>query len=199
MYEAMLSLIPEAVIDFSINNRDPRRAGNRDPIKVPHGIYRCRQEGGWVAISVDGDADWKAMCTAAGHAEWHQDPRFANVAARQDHVVLLDQIVGAWTIGLDVDQVTQLLQAAGVAAGPVLRCDQLVDDIRLQARGTVITTDHPVVGSRRQLGLPWRMDSAATHYSRAPLLGEHSRDLLTSLLGLDGAQYDRLVADGVLS
>ena len=199
MYEAMLSLIPEAVIDFSINNRDPRRAGNRDPIKVPHGIYRCRQEGGWVAISVDGDADWKAMCTAAGHAEWHQDPRFANVAARQDHVVLLDQIVGAWTIGLDVDQVTQLLQAAGVAAGPVLRCDQLVDDIRLQERGTVITTDHPVVGSRRQLGLPWRMDSAATHYSRAPLLGEHSRDLLTSLLGLDGAQYDRLVADGVLS
>jgi crotonobetainyl-CoA:carnitine CoA-transferase CaiB-like acyl-CoA transferase len=199
MYEAMLSLIPEAVIDFSINNRDPRRTGNRDPIKAPHGIYRCRQEGGWVAISVDGDADWKAMCIAAGHAEWHHDPRFSDAAARQANVDLLDQTVGAWTIGLEVDQVTQQLQAAGVAAGPVLRCDQLVDDIRLQARGTVITTDHPVVGSRRQLGLPWRMDSAATNYSRAPLLGEHSRDLLTSLLGLDGAQYDRLVADGVLS
>lgn len=199
MYEAMLSLIPEAVIDYSLNNRDPRRAGNQDPIKAPHGIYRCRQEGSWVAISVDGDADWRAMCTAAGHPEWHQDPRFVGVAARQAHVDLLDQMVSAWTHGLDVDQVTQALQDVGVAAGPVLRCDQLVDDIRLKARGTVITTDHPDVGLRRQLGLPWRMDSAATNYSRAPLLGEHSRDLLSSLIGLDQAQFDRLEADGVLS
>ena len=86
-----------------------------------------------------------------------------------------------------------------VAAGPVLRTDELLDDERLRQLGAVIATDHPVVGVRRQLGLPWRMDSAVADYRRAPLLGEHTHEVLTNLLGVDEAEYARLSADGVLN
>ncbi len=199
MYEAMLTLIPEAVIDYSLNNRDPLRMGNRDRARAPHGIYRCRQSDSWLAVSVADERDWQAVCRVAGHAEWLADPRFSDMAARLADVDALDAAITAWTRGCDVLPLTLALQHAGVAAGPVLRCDQLVDDERLMHRGTVISTDHPVVGRRRQLGLPWRMDCAAIEYRRAPLLGEHSRELLGSLLGIDDAEYARLTAAGALT
>ncbi len=50
-----------------------------------------------------------------------------------------------------------------MAAGPVLRCDELLDDAQLQANGSVVTIDHPTAGPHRQLGLPWRMDSLASN------------------------------------
>ncbi len=199
MYEAMLTLIPEAVIDYSLNNRDPLRMGNRDRARAPHGIYRCRQGDSWLALSVADERDWQAVCRVAGHAEWLADPRFSDMAARLADVDALDAAITAWTRGCDVEPLTLALQQAGVAAGPVLRCDQLLDDERLIRRGTVISTDHPVVGRRRQLGLPWRMDSVAIEYRRAPLLGEHSRELLGSLLGIDDAEYARLTAAGALT
>ena len=199
MYEAMLTLIPEAVIDYSLNDRDPVRAGNRDRAQAPHGIYRCRQPDSWLALSVADERDWQALCRAAGHAEWLADPRFSGMTARLANVDALDAAITAWTRGCDVEPLTLALQQEGVAAGPVLRCDQLIDDERLVQRGTVISTDHPVVGRRRQLGLPWRMDSAAIEYRRAPLLGEHSRELLGTLLGIDAAEYARLAASGALT
>lgn len=199
MYEAMLTLIPEAVIDYSLNDRDPVRMGNRDRLLAPHGIYRCRQPDSWIAISVSDEADWQALCRSAGHAEWLADPRFAGAASRLANVASLDALIAAWARDNDPLPLSETLQAAGVAAGPVLRCDQLVDDERLIRRGTVISTDHPVVGRRRQLGLPWRMDSAAIEYHRAPLLGEHSRELLGSLLGIDDAEFERLTAAGALT
>ena len=199
MYEAMMTLMPEAVIDLDLNGRDPVRVGNRDRLKAPHGIYRCRDTDTWVAISVDGDRDWAALCHAAGHAEWQDDPRFADADARRANVAELDRAVEGWTRTLSAEQTTEMLQAQRVAAGPVRRCDQLLHDELLAQRGMIITTDHPIVGVRRQLGLPWRTDSAGVDYRRAPLLGEHTRTILSNLLDIDEAEYARLSADGVLS
>ena len=199
MYEAMMTLIPEAVIDLTLNGRDPVRIGNRDRVKTPHGIYRCRAADSWVAISVDGQADWAVFCRAAGHAEWQADERFADAVARRANADALDRAVESWTLSLDPDQATRRLQDAGVAAGPVRRCDQLLDDEILLHRGTVISTDHPLAGRRRQLGLPWRMDSVGTDYRRAPLLGEHTQEVLSTLLGIGAQEYAGLDSAGVLA
>jgi len=199
MYETMMALIPEAVIDLTLNGNEPVRNGNRDRVKAPHGIYRCREPDSWVAISVDGEADWAALCQAAGRPGWRTDARFADAAARRANADALDAEIAAWTAGLDRAEVAERLQAAGIAAGPVLRTDELLDDPQLVARGTVVTVDHPIAGSYRQLGLPWRMDSVGVSYRRAPMLGEHTREILTELLGMDAAEYARLEAEGVLS
>ena len=100
---------------------------------------------------------------------------------------------------VSVGDAVDKLQAAGVAAGPIVRCDQLLDDPQLQAHGSVVTIDHPTAGPHRQLGLPWQMDSLGVEYRRAPLLGEHTHDILTGLLGIDEAEYARLETAGVLS
>jgi len=199
MYEAMITLIPEAIIDCTLNGADPVRAGNRDRVKAPHGIYRCREPDTWVALAVQDENDWAALGRAAGGPEWAVDPRYANAGARCANVAELDAAVESWTRTLSADEAADRLQAAGVAAGPVRRCEELLDDPQLVARGMVIETDHPVAGRRRQLGLPWRMDSLGVEYRRAPLLGEHTREILTGLIGMSADEYARLEADGVLS
>ncbi|MBL8385779.1 MAG: CoA transferase [Burkholderiales bacterium] len=199
MYEALLSLIPEAVIDYTLNGRDPVRIGNRDRRLAPHGIYPCADADTWLALSVADERDWRALCDATGQAQWRADPRFADMAARLAHVDDLDRAVAAWTGGRSAAEATDLLQAAGIAAGPVRRCDQLLDDDILAARGTVITIDHPVTGPKRQFGLPWRMDGIAFDYRRAPLFGEHTREVLADLAGVDDAEFARLTAAGALS
>ncbi|MBI4246008.1 MAG: CoA transferase [Candidatus Rokubacteria bacterium] len=199
MYEAMLPLIPEAIIDFTLNGVAPVRIGNRDRVKAPHGIYRCREADTWVAISVESDEEWRAFCGALGRPEWLADPRFAAGPARRAHVDALDAAVEGWTRRMTTSEATEVLQAAGVAAGPVLRSDQLLDDPQLNARGLVVVNDHPRGGRHRQLGVPWRMDSVGVEYRRAPLLGEHTHEILTKLLGMNEEEYARLEAAGVLS
>lgn len=199
MYETMLPCIPEAVIDFTLNGREPERIGNRDRVKAPHGLYPCRQPDTWVAITAGTDEEWRGICRAAGHPEWAGDPRFADLLARHAHADALDALVAGWTRQHEQAGLVERLQGAGVAAGPVLRPDQMLDDPQLLARGVVVENDHPTGGRRRQLGVPWTADSMGTRYCRAPLLGEHTREVLTGLLGVNESEYAELESAGVLA
>lgn len=199
MHEAMLTLIPEAVIDLTMNDVEPERIGNRDRLNAPHGIFRCRDDDTWIAISVNHEAQWTALCGAVGHPEWGDDPRFSTLAVRRQNVGELESAIEEWSAGQKVHAATDLLQRAGVPAGPVLRVDEMLDDEQLNARGGVVTIDHPVAGPRRQMALPWHMDSLDVQYLRAPLLGEHTHEVLTGLLGVSETDYARLEAGGVLS
>jgi crotonobetainyl-CoA:carnitine CoA-transferase CaiB-like acyl-CoA transferase len=199
MHEAMLSLIPEAVIDLTLNDVEPTRIGNRDRVNAPHGIYQGREDDTWLAISVNDETQWAAFCNATGHPEWRSDPRFATLEARQKNVGTLDLAIEAWAGNQNVSEATDLLQSARVPSGPVLRLDELFEHEQLLARDGVVIIDHPVVGPRRQMALPWRMDSLGIEYKSAPLLGEHTHEILTGLLGITEPDYARLEAGGVLS
>jgi len=199
MYEVMMSAIPEAVIAVTLCGQEPMRMGNRHPSKVPHGVYRCRGRDSWVAISIDGDGMWRSLCAAAGHAEWSIDPRFIDAPSRRANEDALDQTVATWTGQHSPSEATAIMQAAKVTAGPVLRADQLLDDPQLCTRGTVVENDHPVGGRHRQIGLPWSTDSTGADYGRAPLLGEHNREVLVDLLGMSDTEYAALEAQDVLS
>ena len=199
MYESMLALIPEAVLDYSMNGVEPRRTGNRDKAKAPHGIYRCRDADTWLALSVDGDADWRGFCRAIGHAGWLDDPRFATPARGW---TTSRRWTRWWRAGRAASRCgtrSKRCRPPASPPGPVLRSDQLLDDPQLNARGMFVVSEHPVSGGYRQLGLPWRMDSVGVAYRRAALLGEHTREVLTGLLGLTEADCAALEAEGVLN
>ncbi len=204
MFEGMISLIPQAVIDVTMNGRTLERIGNRDHRKVPHGLYRARGDDEWVAISVDPgvsdsggpDAQWRALCGVIGLDA--EDPLFSTARARRANEDALDARITAWTGRRDPARAAGLLQEAGVPSGPVLRPDQLHEDPQLRARGFMVETEHPTGGRRRHPGIPWRASRLEPAYRAAPLLGEHTREVLTGLLGLSGEEYDELDAAGVL-
>jgi crotonobetainyl-CoA:carnitine CoA-transferase CaiB-like acyl-CoA transferase len=199
MLEGLLSVMPQPIIDYTLNGREPRRVGNRDAAKAPHGIYRCKGEDRWVAISVTSQDEWIALCNQADRRDWLADPRFADELARAAHGRELDAAVEAWTRQRTADEVTRLLQQAGIAAGAALDVAELLADPHLRAREFVVEVDHPEAGPRKTVGLPWKLGNVADcRYTHAPLLGEHNRYVFGELLGLSDDEIRDLISEKVI-
>ena len=199
MTEAMMTLMPEAIIDYTLNDREPRRVGNSHRVKAPHGVYRCSGEDGWTAISIDSDDQWNALCDAAGHPEWSYDPRFASSLARWQHQDELDSLVQGWTREHAPLEVMHVLQSAAVPAGPSLTTADILKDPHLRERGFVVEVDHLEVGTRPTATVPWKItDLPPVEHRHAPLIGQHNHYVLCELLGLPTKRVEQLTKDGVV-
>lgn len=200
MTEAMMALMPEAIIDYTLNSRESRRAGNADLSKAPYGVYRCRGEDTWLAISVSSDGQWTSLCDATGNPEWSDDPRFSDALTRWNHRDGLDLLVQSWTSEQDPEEAMALLQGAGVPAGRSLTALDLLEDAHLRERGFIVEVDHPEVGRRPTPGVPWRItDLPAVEVRHAPLFAEHNQYVLCELLGLTTRQVERLAREGAVN
>ena len=200
MTEAMMSIMPEPIIDYTMNSQQPERAGNMDRIRAPHGVYPCEGVDAWVAISVGSEAEWRALCEVTQHPEWRDDPRFNDEDCRWLHQGELDPLIQLWTRERDPHEITRVLQDAGVPAGPSLNTLQLLDDPHLRERGFVVEVDHPEAGQRLVWGAPWQIsDLPPADIRHAPLFGEHNHYILCDLLGLLPAQVEALSDQGVVA
>ena len=192
-------MLGDAILEYSLNGRVAQPAGNRDPAMVPQGVYPCHGDDMWVAISVDSEEAWGALCRVLGRAELAQDPIFETASARRQNHGELDQIISTWTVERDRHQVMQLLQAHGVAAGAVLKGGEIIEDPHLEARGFWDTVEHPEVGPYKQVTTPWTLSkSPRQHATPAPGLGEHNSFVLGEILGLTDAEISGLEHQGII-
>jgi crotonobetainyl-CoA:carnitine CoA-transferase CaiB-like acyl-CoA transferase len=202
-HEAGIPLVGAALMAFAINGpADPwlERLGSGSPRMAPHGCYPCRGWDQWLAIACRDETEWLALCAAAGHPEWAEDPRFRDLSARLRHRRKLDEHIAAWTGGLEKIATMHNLQAAGVPATAVLNAKEMVLDPHLRARGYLQYIDQPGCGRRpypRLLGAQFSA-FATPAPGPAPTLGQHNREILGSLLGLSAAEVARLEADAVI-
>ncbi len=197
-WEAGVAVVGEYVLDHSMNRRVARPQGNRLPGMVPHGHYPC-QDDRWVSIAVTSEDDWRAFCGVLGNPSWTRQDRFADVFGRCEHQDALDRHVAEWTRERTHYEVTELLQAAGVAAAPLLDASERFFDPHFQERGTYVDVEHPILGAEILYGVPWRMsETQLSIRQRAPFLGEHNQYVFGDLLGLPTEEIARLVEDEVL-
>ena len=200
MTEALATLMPEAVMEYTLDGTEPERVGNRHKDKAPHNVFRCRGEESWVAISVDDETQFQALAQTAGSPEWASDERFATSEARLQYQDDLEPLIQEWTVGLDAEEVLVRLQNAGVPAGRVLDSAQVLSDPHMVQRGFVQFPCHPEVGSRPLGAFSWSVDGDLPGVVRsAPVLGEHNRKVFQELLQLPNDEYDRLVDSGAIS
>lgn len=193
MLEGMLTLMPQPIIDFTLNGREWGRAGNRDAVKVPHGIYRSAGDDQWVAISVGSQAEWQRFCLAIGRRDLADDKRFVEEASRHRNAAELDTAIEEWSSARDAIVGARSLQDAGIAAGPVLSVAQLLEDKQLKDRGFVVEIDHPESGMRKTVGLPWKIGGVPEpQYRHSPLIGESNDYVFKDLLGLTDAEIEDL-------
>jgi crotonobetainyl-CoA:carnitine CoA-transferase CaiB-like acyl-CoA transferase len=128
-----------------------------------------------------------------GCPELADDARFATAALRKEHEEALDEIVTAWTQGRDRWEITESLQAVGVAAFPSMSNRDLVEDPHLLERDYFVNLEHPAVGRRIHAGIPWSMSGTPCRVrSAAPMPGADTDDVLRDLLGLSSAEIARL-------
>ena len=200
MTEALATLLPEAVMEYTLDGTEPERVGNRHKEKAPHNVFRCQGDENWVAISVEDDAQFQVLAQAAGCPGWPDDPRFANADARLRHQDELEPLIQEWTSGLQVNEVVRKLQAVGVLAGPVLDSAQVLADPHMIERGFVQSPDHSEVGPRPLGAFPWAVNGGQPGIAgNAPLFGEHNGKVLKELLQVPDAEFKRLMDNGVIA
>ena len=166
---------------------------SRSPQSAPHGVYPAAGDDRWVAIAVRSQAQWRALAELSGLPG---DDDLATRRAREDQI---DAALAAWTAGQDAAALAARLQAAGIAAAAVATGRDLVDaDEQLAARRFYRVLRHPVAGPVRHEGIVARLSATpGALTSPAPLLGQHTAEVLSELLGLDAGQLATLRAAGV--
>jgi benzylsuccinate CoA-transferase BbsF subunit len=198
MVEATMMQLPEYVLDYTANGRDGVSSGNGRGIAAPHDTYPCG-DNAWVAIAVETEAEWQAFRKALGEPEWAADDRFRDQPSRFRNRAALDECVAAWTRTRTPDEVTRVLQAAGVAAGPCYTAAEMDADPHFRARGVYTEVEHPVVGSKPIFTLPYRVEPGGERYWAAPTFGQHTDHVLRDILGIDEAEIASLRAEGVIA
>ena len=202
MYQAGASFVGEGLLAYSFNGERSRRIGNRHASMAPHGCYPCLGEDQWVTIAVRDDEDWRAFCGAIGQPNLASMARFATVPQRLQNQDELDGVVARWTAERTSYEVMEVLQGAGVPAGPVLTAAQALEDSHFRHRGFFEKVTHPAdtgLGSRDYIGRGWKFSrSTAEIAGPAPLLGEANGYALSELLGMPQGRLDALARDEVI-
>lgn len=194
--ESTINFIGPAVVEQAVTGRDPGQTGNASMTAAPHGIYRCRGDDSWCAITVMDDAQWRAFAEAIGFAD---DGSYANAEDRVRVRAELDRVTEAWTSAQSAADVVAAMRAAGVPAAIGASSRYLVEeDAQLAARNYWQRVPHPELGNSLYTSPPFVIDGERVDLQRPPLLGEHTRDVLRDVLGMEADAIANLEQAGVL-
>ena len=189
-----------------INVAPVHALGNSHPSMFPHGCYRCAGEDAWIALSVPDAKAWQGLCSLLERPDWAADPEFAAASGRIAHGERIEAAISAWALPLDPQRAMRMLQERGVPAAPAYDASALLSDPHLQARGFFRKVRHPEVGDQTLYGPIWRVVRGAGEdpsgdlppIRPAPLLGQHSHELLRSILGMGDGEIERLAHEQVI-
>ncbi len=163
------------------------RAGNASGGGHPGWIVRCK---GW---ETDPDAyeyvitqaqAFPALAKIIGHAEWLEDPEFNTPEARLPKLDFVFAEIEKWTMTLTKMEVMAALNAVNVPCGPILSMKEIAEEPALRKTGTVVEVDHPTRGKYLTVGNPIKLSDSPSDVRRSPLLGEHTEEILKTVLGL---------------
>ncbi len=201
--EAVASLLGPLLLERAMCGGASTACGNasQEARGAPHGVYPCAGDDRWIAISAFRDDEWRLLAEMAEHPEWTRDARFTTCDLRLTHAAELEGLVASWTRTHDAETLMACLQAAGVAAGRVANArDLCARDPQLAARGHFVDVPTPEGGSVRLDGPAFVLSQTpAAVRGPGPLLGEHTDEVLETVLGLGGDEIAALRAAGVVT
>jgi crotonobetainyl-CoA:carnitine CoA-transferase CaiB-like acyl-CoA transferase len=168
----------------------PEPMGSAHRMNAPYQAIRCAD--GYITIGANTDRLFQRLCEALGHPDWAGAGEFADNASRVRNRVRLAALIETVTLGHPCRRWLELLDAREIPCGPINDYSQVFADAQVGAREMVIETDHPVLGRLRTLGSPIKLSHTPPDATRrAPLLGEHTREVLAEF-GFSEGEIDRL-------
>ena len=184
-----------AAICFA-TGKSPGPAGSAHLLTAPYQAFRTRD--GWINIGGANQANWERIAEVLGHPEWREDARFATNSARMANLPALVDAMNAVLVTRTNAEWISAFDVAGVPVGPVHTIGEALEHPQTLARDMVVGLVHPQAGSTKALGCPLHFSRTPTSITRpAPMLGEHTRELLREY-DYDDRAIDALVAAGVV-
>jgi crotonobetainyl-CoA:carnitine CoA-transferase CaiB-like acyl-CoA transferase len=197
MLEGQLSLLGSTIGSYFADGEVPRPMGTAYKALLPYQTFRTRTRE--LTLAVGSEKLWKAFCPAIGRPELADDPRYRTnadrVRNRETLIATLQEVFLARTY----EEWEPLLLGQGIPVGAINNIAQVVEHPQVAARGALVEVDHPAAGKVRMVGVPVRLsETPGSVRTPAPRLGEHTDEVLGSLLGLDAAAIAALRASGAL-
>ncbi len=183
---------------YFCTGENPVRTGNTHAVAVPVGAFHAKD--GMLYLACATDPQFHSLCRdVIDRPEWIEDPRFRrnpDRAANRDELMrLLNEIFAARPLDYWIPK----FRATGVAGGPVRSVSEALESTEVAERDMVVTVPHPTAGDLRMLGTPYKMsDTPAARPAAAPLLGQHTDEVLRDLLEMDEGAIAALRNEGVL-
>jgi formyl-CoA transferase len=177
------------------------RAGNASGGGQPGWIVKCK---GWetdpnaYTYVITQAAAWPKLCRVIGKEAWIEDPAYATPDARLDKLAHIFDTIEEWTKTKTKLEVMDILNPLDVPCGPILSMKEIAEEPSLRATGTVVEVDHPTRGKYLTVGNPIKLSDSPADVRRSPLLGEHSDEILSEVLGLSAEQAEAYRAAGAL-
>ena len=200
MQEAMTYFLRTAVANGSDwGRRATPRTGNAEGPTV--NLFPCKGGGSndYIYIMALTSRMWRALCTAIGRPDLIEDPRFEKGRQRQENREVLFEEIAKWTRERSKAEAMQRIAEAGVPCSAVLDTRDLFEDPHLRARGFIETVEHAALGPVPVLGCPARLSRSEVPLRAAPLLGEHTAEVLAADLDLGGDEIRALRDQGAIT
>jgi len=178
------------------------RAGNDSGGGQPGWILKCK---GW---ETDPDAYiyfitqapvWEAICDLIGKPEWKTDPDYAKPPARLPRLKHIFSTTEQWTMTKTKFEVMDICNKLDIPVGPILSMKEIAEEQSLRTTGTVVEVDHPTRGKYLTVGNPVKMSDSITDVKRSPLLGEHTEEILSKVLGYSSKEIEEIKASGAIT
>jgi len=177
------------------------RTGNQSSLgaAAPSELYRCKPGGpnDWIMVysTRAGNWHWQRLLKLMARDDLANDPRFATPKLRVKHAQVVDALVGEWCAQRTKIEAMETLQNAGVPAGAVFDTQELMEDPHLRKRGMFAEVEHPTRGKFAIPGWPVKMSDSRVPVTTAPLLGQHTEEVLSEWLGLSAAEIKEYVKE----
>ena len=197
MLDCMASLLTFNAGIYFTTGQSPRRRGNTHATIAPYETFRTSD--GWLNVGVANDKFWQLFCGVIERPDLAADPRYAKavdrVRLREELVPLVAGIIATKPRNHWIEQLGQ----AGVPYGDIRSVQEVCEAEQLTSRGMVIEMRHPTAGTVRNIANPLRFDDRSDgSHDPPPLLGQHTAEVLSTMLGLSEDEVTQLAGRGVV-
>ncbi|HTY65619.1 MAG TPA: formyl-CoA transferase [Alphaproteobacteria bacterium] len=178
------------------------RAGNDSGGGQPGWILKCK---GWendpnaYIYFITQAPVWAAICDVIGEPGWKTDPDYATPPARLPRLMKIFERIEQWTMTKTKFEAMEILNQYDIPCGPILSMKELAEDQSLRKTGTIVEVDHPTRGKYLTVGNPIKLSDSISEVKRSPLLGEHTDEILTDVLGFNAKEAAEIKASGALT
>ena len=177
------------------------RAGNDSGGGQPGRILRCKgyeQDPNAYTYFIIQAAIWERVCDVIGEPDWKTKEGYAKPADRLDKLNEIFERVERWTMTKTKYEVMDVCNPLDIPVGPILSMREIAEDEGLYATGTLVKVDHPERGEYLSVGCPIKLSASPVEVTRSPLLGEHTVEILSDVLGYSVDEMSEIIASGAV-
>jgi crotonobetainyl-CoA:carnitine CoA-transferase CaiB-like acyl-CoA transferase len=196
LLDTQVGILANQGMNFLVTGKAPGRIGNAHPNIVPYQPFRTKD--GDVILACGNDNLFNKFCEVAGCQALAQDPRFSTNSKRVENREEITRLLAEIFAKRTTKDWCDALEAAGVPNGPINDLKQVFDEPQVLARGMKIELEHATAGKVPLIASPMKFSGTPLEFRNPPpVLGQHTDEVLRSVLRLDDAAIAKLRADGV--